>query len=80
MTLDFNDQFDLNGLASRERRHSYRGACMPASLAEDLHHQIGETIYDFRLLHKGWIRVDHPQDLDNPFDPLEVAQHVLQHG
>ncbi len=44
--LNFNDQLDFNGLASRERCHTNRGACMPASLAEDLDHQVRETIDD----------------------------------
>ena len=79
LVVNFNDQFDFNSLASGERRHTYRGACMLASLAENLDHQIGETIDDFWLLHKGWIRVNHPQDLDDPLDLPEIVQQLLQY-
>jgi hypothetical protein len=60
-SLDLNDHLDFNGIIERKPRHPYGRACMLSNrLAENIHHQIGKSVYHLWLVTKIVGRVDHP--------------------
>src|SRR5215475_12174856 len=73
--LHLEDHLDLDGDAARQFGHPHRRARVPALLAEDLDHEIGEAVDDLGLLAEALGRVDHAQHLDDALDLVEAAQH-----
>src|SRR5215471_15692839 len=72
--LHLEDHLDLDGDAAGQLGHPYRRARVPALLAEDLDHEIGEAVDDFGLLAEALGGVDHAQHLDDTLDLVEAAQ------
>jgi hypothetical protein len=49
---------------------------------EDLHHQIGKSVYYLRLVTKTFGRIDHPKDFDHSLHAIQAAKrgaHLCQH-
>src|SRR5918992_1424838 len=71
-----DDQLDLHRLVHGKVGRADGGAGMPATLAEDLRHQVREAVDDGGLVVEVVGAVDERQCLDDALDAVEVAQVV----
>ena len=74
------DDLNLDGNASRQLGHTDRCTGMAPGITEHLDQQIRAPIQDRRGLVKTRGHVHHAKDLDNPLDPVQIAQFGLKGG
>lgn len=78
---DFEDGLDLNRDVSGQGSHADRAAgADPGLWAEDFSKELAATVDDARMVRKIWRAVDHAQDFDHAFDPVQVPEFTSQSG
>src|ERR1700752_132963 len=78
-----NDHLNLHSIVERKPRHTdSRSRVLADRLAKNLHHQVGKSIYYFRLVTKAFGGVDHAKDFDHAFNAIQATNrsaHLGQH-
>lgn len=77
--LDGSDQLDLDSLVQRKRGGADCRSCMLSAFAEQLGHQVGESVHDLWLLGESGCAVDESQRLDQIVHAVKVAE-VIPHA
>src|SRR5262245_38333307 len=79
-TRHLHHHFDGHGDAGREGPHADCGAGVPAGLAEDLDHQIRESVDDLRVVGEVVSALDHTERLDDPAHAVEASDGLPYGG
>jgi hypothetical protein len=74
------DDLNLDGNANRQLGHTDRCTGMAPGITEHLDQQIRAPIQDRRGLVETRGHVHHAKDLDNPLDPVQIAEFGLKGG
>jgi hypothetical protein len=74
------DELDLHGDADRQLGQADSCAGMAPGLAEDLDQQVRAPVQDRGSLVEAGGHVHHAEDLDDPLDPVKIAEFGLEGG